>query len=61
MDFGPYTEEQVIERLQSLQDRGDPKGRLCERCGNKTKAGKIFRMIICKPCWQQQITPRRET
>lgn len=54
MDFGQYTEIEFVTKLRSLQDAGDPKGRLCERCGQKTKAGKIFGMIICEPCWQRQ-------
>jgi hypothetical protein len=59
MDFGQYTQEEVVARLGSLCDKGDPKGRLCERCGNKTKTAKIFGMIVCKLCWDKQIHPER--
>jgi hypothetical protein len=54
MDFGQNTSEEVFAALRSLRDAGDPKGRTCERCGNKTKAGNVFGMIICNPCWQKQ-------
>ena len=58
MDFGQYTEKEFVTKLRALQNAGDPKGRLCERCGQKTKAGKIFGMIICNPCWKKQTNPR---
>ena len=57
MDFSPYTAEIVFEALGATCDKGDSKGRLCERCGKKTKAGKIFGMIVCKPWWDKQIHP----
>lgn len=61
MDFGQYTEKEFVTKLRALQDAGDPKGRLCERCGQKTKAGKIFGMIICNPCWKKQTNPELDT
>jgi len=53
-DFGQYTAEQAYGRLKHAC-RYDGKTRVCERCGNSTRAGLIFGMVICTPCWKKQI------
>ena len=52
-DFGQYTAEQTMSRLKHAC-RYDGKTRVCERCGNPTRAGLVFGMVICNTCWKNQ-------
>lgn len=48
MDFGQYTNAQVVSRLKPRKGSGK-----CDRCGAPTRTKTILGATICNKCWKK--------